>query len=238
MVQSKQGYIDIKEAKIEQLKGQQKAAIDTLAAQRTELKRLQSQHAALEGKEDLLIQRKETIMMDFEKLSEGTQEYSQAVSAYDRTERELAQVKSQQAFLEEELTALQQEIEQVAPYIAEIADRIQKTNMEKQLGALRHDVAHLREERASRMSHLSLSAETSVDALEQEADKYLEEKVERGKVVEEYAGATSPAVDKYDRKARERSAAERLKVELAARRAAKEAVPPSATMPETLTKRS
>lgn len=238
MMHSKEGYMAVKDKKVDQLRKSSEEIIDSLANLRGRLVVQKNQHKALQAKEDRYLVTKELLLKKAEALSEGAPEFAKLADEMGLVDKDIAKIDQEQAVLEEQITELTEEIELTSPYLDEVDDQVKKTEMERDLGAMKIEVGQLKEDRARRLGRLSGAGRTYVDELERDADAYLQKTVERGKIADERSSSNAEAVTKkYEKEARAKTSAERLSAELARRRGEK-ATPakPETASPEGLSK--
>lgn len=237
MVQSKEGYVAIKDKKAGQLRRSSDEIMDGLADLRGKLTRANREHKVLQAREDRFMETRELLLSKAEGLTEGTSEFKQVAEELAVVDKDLVKINSEQETLEGLIKELAEEIELTEPYLDEIEDSIKKTEMERDLGAMKIEVAELKQDRARRLGALSGAGRTYVDNLERTADEYLDKTVERGKLADERTMKGGEAITKkYEKEARAKSGAERLAAELASRRAVKAPPVSAAPVSEGLTK--
>lgn len=237
MVQSKEGYVAIKDRKADQLRRSSDEILDGLADLRGKLTRAKREHEALQAREDRFMATRELLLSKAESLTEGTPEFNEIGKELAVVDQDLAKINSEQENLEGLIRELAEEVELTEPYLDEIEDSIKKTEMERDLGAMKIEVAELKQDRARRLGALSGMGRTYVDELERTADEYLDKTVERGNLASERSMKGGEAVTKkYEKEARAKSGAERLATELATRKAAKATPASAAPVSEGLTK--
>lgn len=218
MMHSKEGYVAIKDKKIDQLRRSSDEIMDGLATLRGKVKTLKNQHDALQVKEDRFRNTRELLVKKAE-AAQGTPGFDKLAQEVDTLDRDVAKIDTEQSALEEQIGELTEEVELTAPYLDEVTDLVKKTAMERDLGLIKIETAKLKEERARRLGRLAGVGHTMVDKLEAEADEYLQKTVERGKIADERVSTDSEAiVMRHEKETRTKSAAERLSAELAQRR--------------------
>lgn len=232
MIESREGYADIKDAKIEQLGKSAEQIMDDLATVRGKVNQLKGRNQKLQAEETELTKARDLLLDRASGLEPDSEARKKTASQVSTLSDRIEAIDKEQAVLNEELTMLTEEIETLAPYMGEIQDEIAKTKMDRELGLLKHDVAKIQEDRARRLGRLAGIAETTVDKLEAQADDYLNKRIERGKIAAERTGATADAVLREVRKTtKAQTDEERLAGLLNARRAKQEEAKPASTEP-------
>lgn len=232
MIESREGYADIKDAKIEQLGKSAEQIMDDLATVRGKVNQLKSRNQKLQTEENDLIKARDSLLDRASDLAPDSEARQKTASQVSILSNRIEAIDKEQAVLNEELTMLTEEIETLAPYMDEVQDEIKKTKMDRELGLLKHDVAKIQEDRARRLNRLAGIAETAVDKLEARADEYLEKRIERGKIAAERTGASADAVLREVKKAtKAQTDEERLAGLLNARQAKKEEAKPVSAEP-------
>lgn len=219
-VGTKEGYIAAKDARIEELRKDSWSMVDSLAEVRAQLTKLLGEHTELQTREDRLNGTKEEILADTEHLEKGSPEYREKLKQYTTVTNALSGIDARQATLSAEIETLKADIEKMTPYLDEAENEIEKKKMQRDLGALRHEVASFEEKRAQRFGTLAATRRSATAELEEVADEELHKKEERGKILSERASTgNADAVSKlYQRRVGEKTATASLEAELARRR--------------------
>jgi len=235
-VQSKAGYAAIKEKKKEMSQKRLSQIYNELATVRARRAQLVEQNKNLQSREDKLVQTRETILSQAESVPEDSEEYTRLSLDLQKIGDNIAKIDAEQEIVNQALAELTAETEDIAPYIEELEDSVAKADMQKELGLMRFDVAEIKKDRARRQGLMTGGNESYVDALDREAEAHLAKEVEVGKIAAERTGSgEQDIVNRYEKVTRAKTAGEKLKADLAKRKAPTETAA-SVSEPRTLSK--